>query len=59
MWTGEGWTRTQRVLGVVGFVVAATADSATNITVPVAVYTVLGGLLGLDVLLEALEKMRR
>lgn len=59
MWQGEGWTRTQRVLGLVGFIVAAVADSALPLQVPVVVYTILGGLLGLDVLIEVLDKLRR
>lgn len=59
MWRGEGWQRTQRQLGVLGFIVCAVVDTVTSLSVPIAVYSGLFGLLGLDVLSEALERMRK
>lgn len=59
MWTGDGWVKTRRIAGLIGMFGFAALDSAlTAFNVPVAVYTLIGGLLGLDVLGDALEKVR-
>lgn len=59
MWSGEGWTRTQRIVGVVGLGLGFAAEVGLNADIPVAYYTIVGGLLGLGVLMEALEKLKR
>lgn len=59
MWLGEGWTKTRRIAGLIGlFAFGALDSSLTSFNVPVALYTLIGGLLGLDVLSEALDRVR-
>lgn len=57
MWTGEGWQRTQRQLGVAGFI-GCFILGAFGIDVPIGVTSMIGGLLGLDLLVEALDRVR-
>ena len=60
MWTGEGWTRTQRKLGVAGLVVSYVLEAVfPAVNVPIAIYSILGGLLGLDILVDALERLKK
>lgn len=61
MWSGEGWTRTRRQLGFFGFIILVTIDVAfgTNLEVPVVIYSVIGSLLGLDILLGGLDEVRK
>lgn len=59
MWTGDGWKRTQRQLGVIGLAACFAAEVGLQTNVPIGIYTIIGGLLGLDVLAEALGRLRR
>lgn len=54
MWSGEGWKRTQRQLGVLGLVVLFVAQLGFHAEIPIGLYTLVAGLLGLDVLIEGL-----
>lgn len=58
MWTGEGWHRTQRQLGSLLLIGAFIAALFGHTELPIAFYTVVGGLLGLDILVEALDRLR-
>lgn len=54
MWTGEGWNRTQRQLGVFLLLILVVLDAAFHIRVFIGVYGIVASLLGLDVVLDAL-----
>ncbi len=58
MWTGDGWTRTRRQLGVLGLSVLFVAEIGFQIGVPIGLYGMVAGLLGLDVLAGALSGIR-
>lgn len=58
MWEGDGWKRTQRQLGVIGLVVLFVVELAFRVDVPIGLYSLVAGLLGLDILLEALGKVK-
>lgn len=58
MWTGEGWVRTRRQLGVAGLVVLFVAELGFHVGIPIGLYGLVSGLLGLDVLVEALAGLR-
>lgn len=58
MWTGEGWTRTRRQLGVIGLTVLFIAELGFHIGVPIGLYGMVAGLLGLGELVEALGSFR-
>jgi hypothetical protein len=57
VWQGEGWKRTQRQLGVAGLIVLSVAQLGFHAEVPIGLYSIIGGLLGLDVLAEALNRV--
>lgn len=58
MWIGDGWKRTRRLLGVTGFVVAFGLEARFHVGLPIGIYGIIGGLLGLDYLAEALASFR-
>ena len=58
MWQGEGWIRTRRQLGVLSFVSLFVVEVGFHIGVPIGVYGIISGLLGLDILAEALAGIR-
>ena len=58
MWTGEGWIRTRRQLGVLSFVILLVAEVGYHVGVPIGLYGMIAGLLGLDVLVDALSGLR-
>lgn len=58
MWSGEGWTRTQRIIGVCGLVALFVCEAALDADIPIGLYSIVGGLLGLDLLIEALDRFR-
>lgn len=57
MWEGRGWQRTQRQIGVAGLVALFVAEVGLNASVPIGLYSIIGGLLGLDLLLEGLGRI--
>lgn len=59
MWTGEGWQRTQRQLGVLGLIVAFVLDAGFGVSVSFTVFSAILWLLGADVLAEALGRLKR
>lgn len=58
MWTGDGWIRTRRQLGVAGFIGLFVAEVGFHIDVPIGLYGLIASLLGLDVLADALSGIR-
>lgn len=58
MWEGRGWKRTQRQVGVAALAVILTAEIWLKADIPIGAYSVVGGLLGLDVLVEALDRLK-
>lgn len=58
MWQGEGWQRTRRQLGVFSFLVCLALEAIFHANIPITVYSVIGGLLGLDLLAEALTNLQ-
>ncbi len=54
MWTGDGWIRTRRQLGVLGFVGLFVAEVGFGVTVYIGLYGLIASLLGLDLLADAL-----
>lgn len=56
-WSGEGWGRTQRQLGVGGLILCFVL-AGLHVEVPIGIYSMIGGLLGLDILVEALDRVR-
>ncbi len=58
MWTGEGWTRTQRQLGVFLLLALVVADAGFGVRVFVGIYGIIATLLGLDVIAGALANNR-
>jgi hypothetical protein len=58
MWSGEGWKRTQRQLGVLVLVAAFIAEVVFGAEVPVAIYSIVIWLLGLDVVVEGIDKLK-
>lgn len=59
MWTGEGWIRLRRQLGVAGLVVLFVAEIGFHVGVPIGLYGTVASLLGLDLLAEALAGGRQ
>jgi hypothetical protein len=59
VWQGEGWARTQRILGVAGLIALFGAEVGLNADIPIGLYSIVGGLLGLDLLVEALDKLKK
>jgi hypothetical protein len=60
VWLGEGWLRTRRILGVTGLVVAYALEATIpSVDLPITVYSSIWGLLGLDVLLEATDRLKK
>jgi len=57
VWTGEGWKRTRRLLGVSAFVAAFSLEAGFHVGLPVGIYGIIAGLLGLDVLADALSSL--
>jgi hypothetical protein len=55
VWTGDGWKRTRRLLGVSTFVAAFALEAGFHVGLPVGIYGIIAGLLGLDVLADALS----
>jgi hypothetical protein len=58
VWSGDGWKRTQRQLGAGFLALAYAAEVGLNANIPVAFYTVVGGLLGLDIILEGIDRLK-
>lgn len=58
MWTGEGWKRTRRILGVSSFLAAFALEAGLHVNLPIGIYGIIGGLLGLDILSGVLADMR-
>lgn len=56
MWTGEGYKRTRRILGVTAFVAAFGLEAGFHVGLPTGIYVTIGGLLGLDVLTGVLNE---
>ena len=59
MWEGAGWKRTQRQLGILFLTAAFLAEVFLDAEIPIGVYSIVGGLLGLDILVEALSGLRK
>lgn len=57
MWEGQGWQRTQRQLGVAAFLICLVAELVFDPNIPVAVYSGIFAMLGLDLLVEALGQI--
>lgn len=58
MWSGEGWKQTRRFLGVSAFIAAFGLEAGFHVGLPIGIYGIIAGLLGLDVLAEALANLR-
>ena len=58
MWSGDGWKRTRRILGVVAFAVAFVLESSFHVGLPIGIYGIIAGLLGLDIITGALADLR-
>lgn len=58
MWVGDGWKRTRRLLGVLGFVAAFGLEAGLHVGLPIGIYGILAGLLGLDIVVNALAELR-
>jgi hypothetical protein len=58
VWEGDGWKRTQRQLGVFFLGLLLGAEIALEADIPIGMYSIVGGLLGLDILVEALGNLR-
>jgi hypothetical protein len=58
MWTGDGWIRTRRQLGVAGLISLFVAEIGFHVGVPIGLYGLVASLLGLDVLVDALSSLR-
>lgn len=58
MWTGDGWKKTRRVLGVAGFLASFGLEAGFHVGLPIGVYGIIAGLLGLDILAGALADLR-
>lgn len=58
MWTGDGWKRTRRLLGVTAFVTAFGLEAGFHVGLPIGIYGIIAGLLGLDWLADALAGLR-
>lgn len=58
MWTGDGWVRTRRQLGVAGLVVLFVAQLVFHVDVPIGLTGLVASLLGLDLLADALTGLR-
>lgn len=54
MWSGEGWIRTRRQLGVASFLGLFVAEIGFHVGVPIGLYGLIASLLGLDVLADLL-----
>lgn len=57
MWQGEGWVRTRRQLGASMLVAAFVLEAWAHVGLPIALYGVIAGLLGLDILAGALAQI--
>lgn len=58
MWTGDGWKKTRRVLGVGAFVGSFALEATLHVGLPIGIYGIIGGLLGLDILSGVLNDLR-
>lgn len=58
MWEGQGWQRTRRQAGLFTFFIVVTLEAAFHVGLPIPVYTLIGGLLGLDLIQEAFGALR-
>lgn len=58
MWSGDGWKRTRRALGVSAFVAAFALEAGFHVGLPIGIYGIIAGLLGLDILSDALGQIR-
>lgn len=58
MWSGDGWKRTRRVLGVAAFLSSFILEATLHVNLPLGIYGIIGGLLGLDILTGALNDWR-
>lgn len=58
MWLGAGWQKTRRQLGVALVIGAFAVESAFHANLPIALYGTITGLLGLDILADALDRLR-
>lgn len=59
MWAGEGWKRTRRQLGFFGFIICGGLDISLHLGVPLPVYGIVGGLLGLDVINAGIDAAKK
>lgn len=59
VWSGEGWSRLQRQIGVTGLIALFGAEVFLKADIPVGLYSIVGGLLGLDLLVDALDGLRK
>lgn len=57
MWSGEGWKKTRRMLGVVAFCAAFGLEAGFHVGLPIGIYGLITGLLGLDVIAEGLSTL--
>lgn len=57
MWEGKGWKRLRRILGVTAFVAAFALEAGFHVSLPIGIYAIIGGLLGLDILAGALNDL--
>jgi len=58
VWSGDGWKQTRRALGVLTFVAAFGLEAGFHVGLPIGIYGIIAGLLGLDVLGDALGSLR-
>jgi uncharacterized oligopeptide transporter (OPT) family protein len=58
MWSDDGWKKTRRMLGVSTFLGAFALEAGFHVGLPIGVYGIIGGLLGLDILTGALNDLR-
>jgi hypothetical protein len=58
VWLGDGWKRTRRLLGVLGFIAAFGLEAGFHVGLPIGIYGIVAGLLGLDIVVNALEELR-
>jgi hypothetical protein len=58
VWEGDGWKRTQRQLGAFFLLLLGGAEVFLDADIPIGMYSIVGGLLGLDILVEALANLR-
>jgi len=58
VWSGDGWKKTRRILGVAAFLSSFILEATLHVNLPLGIYGIIGGLLGLDILTGALNDLR-